>query len=220
MFLNLNLEKIEIQFFRYLCHTRTMNIFALHNKPRKAARWHADKHVVKMLLESIQMLYTTHWVITYPSLLQKKSVAAVSQYQKSLPTPPALLYRKAPQQLKNPEQRGYRPVHIHHPCTVWVRTSLENYLWLCELAVELAREFRNRWPTSGPHSCEEHAKWLLEHPPALLSSGRTPFAQAMPDEYKRVNSIQAYRAFYKGSKQERGITDRYTKRHKPHWLAN
>jgi hypothetical protein len=196
-----------------------MNIFALHPNPRKAARWHADKHVVKMILESVQMLYTAHWVIAYPFILSKKGPFAVSVLQKNLPTPPALRVWKAPRQLKNPEQRGYRPVHVHHPCTVWVRTSLENYMWLCRLALELAREFRHRWPETGAHSCEEHAQWLLENPPALPQLGeRTPFAQAMPIEYKRGNDIQAYRAFYKGSKQDRGITDRYTKRHKPHWL--
>jgi hypothetical protein len=195
-----------------------MNIFALHPNPRRTARWHADKHVVKMLLESVQMLYTAHWVIAYPFILMKKGPFAVSLYQKGLPTPPALRVHKAPKQLKNPEQRGYRPVHVHHPCTVWVRNSLENYLWLCHLAMELAREFKHRWPTSGAHSCEEHARWLLEHPPALPHLGRTPFAQAMPEEYKRGDAIQAYRAFYKGAKQARGITDRYTKRHKPHWL--
>ena len=35
-----------------------MNIFALDNNPHKAAKMHCDKHVVKMILESVQMLST------------------------------------------------------------------------------------------------------------------------------------------------------------------
>lgn len=35
-----------------------MNIFALDNDPFKAARYHCDKHVVKMILESVQMMCT------------------------------------------------------------------------------------------------------------------------------------------------------------------
>ena len=37
-----------------------MNIFYLHRDPRVAARYHNDKHVVKMILESAQMLSTAH----------------------------------------------------------------------------------------------------------------------------------------------------------------
>ena len=40
-----------------------MNIFYLHPNPRKCARWACDKHVVKMLLETCQLLYTCHWVL-------------------------------------------------------------------------------------------------------------------------------------------------------------
>ena len=40
-----------------------MNIFFLHLKPRKAAEYHCDKHVVKMIIETAQLLYTAHWVL-------------------------------------------------------------------------------------------------------------------------------------------------------------
>lgn len=217
-----------------------MNIFVLHTDPRKAARWHADKHVIKMLLEAVQMLYTAHWVVAFPSLLHHRSAIAISQAQKKLPTPPALRYAGggAPRQLKDPGQRGYRPVHLHHPCTVWVRRSLANYKWLCGLALALAAECKHRWPSTPPHdeaghearrgrrptvrrehSCQAHAEWLAAHPPFLPDIPRTHFAEAMPLEYKKHDPIVSYRAFYKGSKQERGITKRYTNRHPPHWLS-
>ena len=37
-----------------------MNIFFLHWKPKKCAKMHVDKHVNKMLLESIQLLCSAH----------------------------------------------------------------------------------------------------------------------------------------------------------------
>ena len=40
-----------------------MNIFVLHKNPKKAAQYHHDKHVVKMILESAQMLCSVHWVM-------------------------------------------------------------------------------------------------------------------------------------------------------------
>ena len=39
-----------------------MNIFALSTNPREAAKWHVDKHVVKMPLETAQILCTVRRV--------------------------------------------------------------------------------------------------------------------------------------------------------------
>ena len=44
----------------------TMNIFFLSIDPYEAARLHCDKHVVKMILETAQLLYTAHWVYESP----------------------------------------------------------------------------------------------------------------------------------------------------------
>jgi len=37
-----------------------MNIFYLHDNPEVAASWHCDKHCIKMILESAQLLSTAH----------------------------------------------------------------------------------------------------------------------------------------------------------------
>ena len=39
-----------------------MNIFYLHAEPKVCAQYHVDKHVVKMILETAQLLSTTHWM--------------------------------------------------------------------------------------------------------------------------------------------------------------
>ena len=46
--------------------TVAMNIFFLSLDPDEAARLHCDKHVVKMILETAQLLYTAHWVYESP----------------------------------------------------------------------------------------------------------------------------------------------------------
>lgn len=40
-----------------------MNIFYVSSDPHLAAKYQCDKHVVKMILESAQMLSTAHWIL-------------------------------------------------------------------------------------------------------------------------------------------------------------
>lgn len=54
-----------------------MNIFVLDNDPLKAAQYHADKHVVKMILESAQILSTIHH--TYQSQILSEVYKATHQ---------------------------------------------------------------------------------------------------------------------------------------------
>jgi len=40
-----------------------VNIFVLDRDPELAAKYHCDKHVVKMILESAQMMCAAHWTV-------------------------------------------------------------------------------------------------------------------------------------------------------------
>ena len=193
-----------------------MNIFLLDKDLRKAAQAHADKHVVKMILEACQLLYTAHWIAVFPELLQYRAAVKLSQIQKDLPVPDTLA--DAPPSKTRPEEPGFRPVHVHHPCASWVRESLENYLFTAKLAVELATEFRFRYPKKGAHECEAHAHWLLQNPPSGFKQiDMTPFVLAMDDQYKRADPIEAYRNYYRTQKKERGLLQ-YKGRLPPAWL--
>jgi hypothetical protein len=190
-----------------------MNIFVLHPNPRKSARWHVDRHVVKMLLETCQLLYTTHWVIAFPQLKQCKSPISLAKFHKTLQEPKSL--KTAPVALSSGEH--YRPCHVLHPCARWTRQTLGNYLWLCRLGIELAREFRHRF--GHVHSCEEHVQWLYANPPpGIRQLPKSYFIMAMDEQYKiSGDPIRSYRNYYKTSKKERGLV-KYTKRQVPHWL--
>ena len=191
-----------------------MNLFILSKSPKEAAEAHADKHVVKMILEACQMLYSAHWTCTYVKLLENKSAVAVSRAQKLLDLPPSLL--KAPYRGKEAKEQGYRPVHLHHPCTKWIRASLQNYMWACELALAIGDEYTFRY--GKKHGCYEHALWLQQNPPSLPSEGLQQFAMAMKPEYKiSADPIESYRHYYRTSKEERGLLQ-YTRRLKPAFL--
>ncbi len=191
-----------------------MNIFILHWKQRKAARWHVDKHVVKMLLETCQLLYTAHWAIYYPELKKCKSPISLSKAQKKLEVPE---YMWTAPECEATKESGYRPCHIHHPCAIWTRKCSGNYLWLAKLGLELAKEFRYRFKKE--HSCEKHIQWLYENLPLTIRMfPRRGFPIAMSDEYKiSKDPIVCYRHYYRTSKKEKGLV-KYTGRHIPHWL--
>lgn len=194
-----------------------MNLFILSINPRKAAEFHLDKHVVKMILEACQLLYTAHWVFIYPQILEQKSAIGISRLQKSLPVPTSL--QGAPHSKTRSCEPGFRPVNPHHPCAVWVRESSGNYLWAAHLACSLAKEYEYRWPGRGAHSCRTHAEWLKANLPAqILRAPRTEFVQAMEDRFKDPDPVVAYRRYYVLSKdKERGLWH-YTKRPAPQFV--
>lgn len=49
-----------------------MNIFFLSFNPKEAAEYHCDKHVVKMIIETAQLLYSAHWMVN-PDVLSHSS---------------------------------------------------------------------------------------------------------------------------------------------------
>jgi len=171
-----------------------MNIFYLSHKITRCARWHCDKHVVKMILETAQLLYTAQWVLSKD--------------------PPD--FTTAPCR-KGSEERGYLSIkNKKHPCAIWARESLDHYVWLCQFGLALCEEYRFRFGAKKKHACEDHIMWLYEYPPGSLKPiGWTQPPKAMPDEYKHANSIIAYRQYYKKGNKDL-LT--YTKRHAPHWL--
>lgn len=206
-------NKIEINVFTEK-GVNEMNIFILHWNPRKCARWHVDKHVVKMILETCQLLYTAHWISAHPELEEHRSAIKLSRAQKALSIPESISSAPVCETTREP---GYRPCHVRHPCAVWARASTGNYKWLTKLGIELALEYRFRYERK--HSCEKHLIWLHNHIPSNLPDHpRLDFTIAMADEYKICKDpIRAYRHYYRTQKAEKGILQ-YTGRHPPHWL--
>ena len=112
---------------------------------------------------------------------------------------------------------AYKKTHINHPCSIWVRESIENYEWLCDLAYALCKEFTFRYEKI--HKTQYHIEWLLNNPPFNIPNTKmTQIRLAMPDEYKQENPINAYREFYRESKMKQRQIVSYVKRPWPTFL--
>ena len=157
-----------------------MNIFYLHSNPVVSARAMTNKHVIKMLLESSQILSTAHRV---------------------LDGHPVKIGRGVSYKLDNSvlEETLYKSTHHNHPCSVWARETQDNYAWLYSHFLALCQEYRNRY--GKIHETEHklgHA--LKRYPDNLRKRGFTYPALAMPDQYKVDSYIQSYRNYYEAEK--------------------
>ena len=89
----------------------------------------------------------------------------------------------------------YKLSHKNHPCSIWVRECIENYIWLCDLGLELCEEYTYRY--GKRHKSQDIIEWCLMNTPNVPTNGDvTPFALAMPDECKVGTAIDSYRAYY------------------------
>lgn len=162
-----------------------MNIFVLSDDPFLSAQLHCDKHVVKMTLETAQIIST---------------IAR-----------------------KNGVDFGYKPTHENHPSVVWAGDSWSNFIWTCNLFRGLCGEYTVRF--GKIHKCE---KDFRDFP---LISIRNTFGnfvlplssrlcsnppQCMPDQYKDVNPVVAYRRYYRGEKRRFA---KWTVRSEPEWMT-
>ena len=155
-----------------------MNIFFLDNDIRKCAQYHCDKHVVKMILETAQLLCGVHHM-----------------------TP-----QVAP-------QVPYKLSHKNHPCAIWTRESLTNYLVLCELGLELCYEYTYRY--GKRHKSQDVIEWCVINKPSIQDIGYTEPPKAMPDEYKVDSVVESYRNYYRGAKASFAV---WKNRENPFWF--
>ena len=96
------------------------------------------------------------------------------------------------------DQVPYKLSHKNHPCAIWARESLSNYLYLCELGLELGKEYTYRY--GKKHKSIEVVEWCIVNKPNILDIGFTKPAMAMPDEFKTDSVVESYRNYYMGAK--------------------
>mgnify|MGYP000968562404 CR=1 FL=1 len=181
-----------------------MNIFILDNDPVKAAQLQCDKHVVKMIVESAQMLSTAH------RLLDGKVEKRPSKSGKRM-----VNYWRHPD--KHLEISLYAAVHTGHPCTVWSMVSSENYKWHYEHFIALCDEYRFRY--GKIHMTDVRLRHVLEQLPKNIPDGpltKQPLAMQSNPECMFEDVVRSYRAFYQ-TKQER-FKMAWTKRNIPEWF--
>jgi hypothetical protein len=152
-----------------------MNIFVVDEDPIIAAEMLCDKHCIKMILESCQLLSTAHHVCDG----QQVQITGKRTYTTYNCKKPNLL----------------KATMINHPCTIWARASRDNYLWLWKHAYAMCKEYTRRY--GKVHKLEALLVGDLYNPPKHIPKGKlTPFAQAMPDDCRDANAVIAYRKYY------------------------
>jgi hypothetical protein len=89
----------------------------------------------------------------------------------------------------------YKKTHINHPSAVWVRSSVENYMWCYNYMLALGDEYTKRYGRN--HLTIEKCKEILSFAPYKVTRfGFTDPPQCMPDEYKSSDTIEAYQKYY------------------------
>lgn len=159
-----------------------MNMFAIDIDPVKAAIQLHNRHIVKMILESAQMLSTTRiW------------------YGDSNPV-------------------LYKSCFEFHPCTIWVRKSLSNYIWLLEHFKVLCQEYTFRYlKIHGSQNLLE--AFNAPFPKPFLDFGLTSFAITMPEEFVLKDPIQSYRFYYLNRKISGNFWTKRSREDLDPWLS-
>ena len=177
-----------------------MNIFYIDKDPAQAAQWMVDKHVVKMILESAQLLSTAH------RLLDGREVEGKSKTG-----------RKARRWVLDDARENvlYAATHINHPSAVWCRASVENYNWLVDHMFALMQEYTYRY--GKEHKCYGELSYMLQSPPKNLKEWEwTEPPSAMAEEYIiSEDSLTNYRQYYKIGKA--GMHN-WKNRQPPEWI--
>jgi hypothetical protein len=179
-----------------------MNIFILDNDPVIAAQEQCDKHVVKMIVESAQMLSTVHRMLDGVMERRPSKSGAMLQYWKLNDQRENILYKAC---------------HFNHPSTVWTRESKANYQWHYQHFIALCDEYTYRY--GKVHSTDTKLRIALQQIPTNIPEKHmTPFKLAMGSnpECMLEDAVESYRRFYE-TKQKR-FTMIWTKRPVPKWF--
>lgn len=164
-----------------------MNLFILSLIQKEIAETMMDKHVSKILLEAVQMLCSAKRILDPDDI----------------------------------HECVYKLAHKNHPVTIWCRKSKANFVWVLDLVDHLHAEWRYRYghPETKFHKSYLVALYLREHMPldhAFEEMRLTPFALAMPDQYKNDDPVVSYRNYYM-SEEKQKIASWNKGRAKPSW---
>lgn len=158
-----------------------------------------DRHVIKMILETAQLLSTAHRILDGTEYIGKSASGRNAKRWKLDSSVDDVIYQAT---------------HIHHPSSVWTRLSSGNYQWLYWHFVGLIDEYYHRY--GKVHKCDAMKSVLSNLPKNIKHDAFTQPTPAMDDKYIVINnSLASYRNYYILGKTH---LHKYTKRHAPDWL--
>ena len=109
-----------------------MNLFLLNENAILSALEHCDRHCIKMILETCQILYSA-WHVNRPGVLEISH-----HFTTGDPCP----------------HKPYKCTHKNHPSVKWVRADPTHYDWAVNLGFALCNEYTRRY--GKVHKCRSH----------------------------------------------------------------
>lgn len=158
-----------------------MNIFFLHKDPTVIPSLMSNKHVVKMIVESAQLLCTAIRVIEGDQITVIQNERRLKKYVH--PTLNDVLYKS---------------ISVNHPCSIWVRSNKKHFYWLLSHLDALCKEYTNRFGKT--HLTEKKMSGLLHCPEEMPDITFYDPPLAMPEIYMVGDCIQSYRKYYEKEK--------------------
>lgn len=179
-----------------------MNIFYLDKSPEQCATWMVDKHVVKMILETAQLLCTSHRVLdgTLTEIITDKG-----KRKKVYVLPNSL------------DKTMYTATHVNHPSAVWARETNNNYHWLHQHLIGLLKEYTFRYGKKHKVELSGLHEVLRKSPNNIRMAKMTTMPSCMDTEYKvSKDPIKNYRNYYRKGKSH---LHKWKKRSPPNWIT-
>lgn len=158
-----------------------VNVFFLSKSPSEAARCHSDIHIVKMILETAQLLCNVH------HRAREEGSHCIAPYTKRSSIP----------------YKDSGAAHRKLGVMIWASESLGNYRWCVRLGLALCREYNSgrarAQGKSDHHKTQAVLEWLRDHEPNFVRKRFKPMERrhlAMPNKFKGEDPVVAYRKYY------------------------
>ena len=202
-----------------------MNIFFVHFDAYQAAQELCDKHVVKMIVETAQLLSTAHRLLDGKEAIEVRETPWCNVFEEwseehdcYMPVTKIMGYKKRNVKVwRLDDDRDallYGASHRNHPSAIWCRTSVQNYLWLVDHLDGLLQEYTYRY---GKVHKTFSLLYTLQTPPMNLKDwDMTPAPSCMPDDCKIGSLTDNYRAYYNKYKSH---IHTWKNRPTPTWIA-
>src|SRR4029078_3491813 len=168
-----------------------MNIFFLSLSIKKGARYHFDKHVIKMIVECCQLLCTA-WHVLDPDAAKQLNIYKLTHVNHPCSKWVSEHANNYLYVARLGKEWRYRYQHTRiHGCE-----DKLNYLY-------------------------QHLPFNINKTPIIKSSSNPnclslPLPQAMPEEYKNKRAVSAYRAYYHSKLHLKS----WKRRDAPYWWKN
>lgn len=183
-----------------------MNLFILDTCPTTAAQLQCNKHVVKMIVETAQLLSTAHRLLDGNEYIELVKGRRLRRWRLS----------------DKREDRLYKATHWNHPSAIWTRESDGNYNWAVKHLRALLCEYTRRY--NKVHKCEEIYKTLLTLPQGIKSADQTPFNVCISEElYPGIevgDPVESYRRYYKAKKDSGAVAMHWPEGETPNFIIN